>query len=528
MAILPWRERATEDGDAAPPPAAATARGAAALREDAPAAVVDDATRVAAEAPPPVVTEIRFATVAHFPRDESEGLPEQERPGAGRVAVVAGVVRVDGNTSAGARIEIVAGLNAGALATTSGRGEFRIEGLFEGAGIAEITTRGGIVARRRLDAQRRTRGAASIRLTTPGELRGAVVDEAGTRIPNAAVAIDGHSARTAADGTFFFPSISGGEALVTTTAAGFESRRDAILLRQGPGRSLLPIEMVLRRGATLRVALERAAPGEEPPLAVLLPDSATSGADFPFESRGLAVAGEDGFATFEGLPLGESFHVLGFSQRGVARPSGVTVSPSAGEPLPALEMRFPWQWPVEGRLLVAGEPVAGASVRIESADVGRATERALRSHGGHLATPVPILPFARRATRTDTSGWFRIEGAPVHRPAWIVISTPETLDTVLRLPDHGSVDLGTIELDPRRAAPRADLVVRFERGERRSVTVRVDGEARLERVLGPGETLRTEALLPHGSYVLDVTDGAARLRSEERLVRASPVEVVVP
>lgn len=455
-----------------------------------------------------------------------------ERLGSGRNTSLLGRITDEaGLPVANARVSLLAGLNSGedfATAFTDVDGRYEMPALYHGAAVVEVETPRQRRARRDFILRRARPNLFDVAFLAPGDVAGTLIETGGAPIPGATVTIDGASAESGPDGTFFLAAVTPGDVIAYVAAPGFESRRFTMKLRPSQRLAADQVRLPLRHGETVVASVDPPPASGRPWTALLLPADAPLDRSFPFEL--LAVTrprpGDDA-VRIEGIPVSEAFQVRAFSDSGGADPPMRPVLLKSGDTnLSRASFTFAWRSPVSGTVLLGGEPLASASVRLESADLGEATESFLREAGGLDRTPVPILPCVRKTSATDAAGRFRVESADVVRPALLVVEDPRFGRIVRALP-AGSVDFGKIDLRPRGDDKPARLTVEFARPAARRVRTTLERKARADETVAEGGAVELAGLAP-GFYSVVVRENGANVHAVPRLLIRGDASVKVP
>lgn len=334
------------------------------------------------------------------------------------------------------------------------------------------------------------------------QLRGRVVDSAGTPVAGALVALGqpAKHTRSGAQGEFVLADLPPGRYAV-------EARKGPLV--GGPVSVQLAgdrdVTLVLRRGAELRVEVVSAADRKPVPNAEVRV-SLLSMYDHGGEQQ--ARTDEHGIATFEGVTL--VAHTIWVGADGFVEHAD-TVDPMhvTGTTLP-FRVELEPGVTVHGRVVDAdsGQPIAGASIEALAGDQRNAARRGDdRDRLG--AAAAYAMEVRGIGARSDADGHFRIGVAK--GPTTIVASHPSyatagafmavaeaPLDIQLSL-TRGVIVRGTVVTDTDIPVPGAEIEARWQHGGRIDRTTRADGRGRFELVGLPAAPLEVLARADAGT-----------------------------
>lgn len=452
--------------------------------------------------------------------------------GSGRGSVLTGrTVRGDvplANTS----VEVVGGLDLGSSARTAADGSYALTGLRPGLILVAFEPPGHPKFIRQVLLRRGAEERLDIDVGDFGNVRGTVRGVDGKPIRGARVELDGVTAETGEDGAFYFSGVVPGECILYMSAPGHEMRRAVLPLRPSQALEAESNGFILRPAEALTVTFDLLPVEAEPPLVILLPSEGQKEGAFPFERHGVhRLRPGDSSIRIEGIPINEPFQLRAAGPGGVAVPAMRPVHLRSGDTnLSKASFKFVWKAPLRGRVVSGGNPLTKACVRVESADLARATEEILRE-GPSIppAVALPPLPFVKRTTRVADDGSFQIETGDVPWPFLLVVECDGFEPRVLPV-RQGATDVGSLELTPAPKPERSRLAVEFQRSARRRVQAFVDGAPSPPRELEAGEGLELAGLEP-GSYAIRVLESSdedsfpAFERRDVKIPAKAPVRV---
>jgi len=332
--------------------------------------------------------------------------------GTGRTARLTG--RLTGTRDEPVRGEVtfVEGVNAGRVLRCDAGGAFGANDLYPGLGVVEVRGQGIPGARREVRMRRGQETILNIGFGRLASVSGKVQDRQGKGIEGARVTFDGRVYQTGSNGELYVPSVAGGQVLVEIEMEGFASYQELVWVQSGATNANTDrLRFTLDEEVSLEVSL-RSNVGIGPATLIMLPGQhgyrATSAdsyrnARFPFHTKNPIELYPNQPRLIGGLPPRQVVKLYVFRTGAEPKLKVVNLSSSEQsvqidlEPAPA----------VVGRVTLDGEPVAGASVRMEAADRPRATLSFFREASYYLETAIiPEIPPAVQETTSKSNGRF--------------------------------------------------------------------------------------------------------------------------
>ncbi len=353
----------------------------------------------------PLRVELELLEARYLPTEE-----DLAPIGSGADAKLSG--RILGLDERGARAEVrfVAGANRERVLHTDVTGSFGATDLYPGLSIVEVRGTGIIGSRREIRLRQGKETMLNISYGRPGSIVGRVQDREAEAIEGADVRVDGVSATSGPDGRFSIAPIAGGQVLVEVEHPDFAAYQELVWIASGQESSGENVTFTLEPSTSLRVVVTTDIGGPGPvelyilaaqPAQRVHPDAAHRSVRFPYHRLHPTEIWPGRPITIPGLPP-QPVHVFAFragagaAERVVNLLSGRETELSlALEPAPTLT----------GRVVHRGEPVAGATVRLESPNQVRTTLGFFRQPSHFLETDVlPPLPPAVQVVQTDERG----------------------------------------------------------------------------------------------------------------------------
>lgn len=446
---------------------------------------------------------------------------------AGRIADDSGGVR--------ARVEFVSGPNEGRVLHTDATGAFGASDLYAGLSIVEVRGERIAGSRREVRLRQGRETLLNIGYGRPGSVMGRVLDREGNPIENAQVTFDGTRVYTDAAGEFYLASVASGQVLVEIEKEGFASYQELASVTAGQLTQRERLTFTLDRPASLTLWVPQDIGGPGPVLVYLLPGSADRrpsineahrSGRYPWHQVNPIEVLPGQAKTVDALPA-ELVKVFAFRPGAKARTRSVRLR--RGEPQ-QVEIDLRPAARLVGHVTRDGQPVSGASVRLEAPNRTRAALAFFDEPSWFFETEViPFVEPAVQQTVTDSSGRFLLT-------AWEEVADVRYLEArgpdgswAGRLVRTGETDVD-LELESVDLAD-AELVLTLA-GRRQGLPVEllIDGQPYDPFVLPPNEPLLIEDLVP-GIWNLRVSwhgialDSAEELRIDgitERAVRLIP------
>lgn len=501
---------------------------AAPPRESAPATVYDI-----------VIINVDDELQAQFDDDESQPV------GKGRTGQLSGSIHVDheGVELPGARLEIVAGLNAGRKTTVEKDGRYKFDRLYPGAAILRAATASGRTVDREIVILRNLDTRLNVYIGARGSCGIPVYDIQENPVQHASIIAGGHVSKQMTESGAVIENVIPPEILTYISAPGFESRRENIRFGDRATAPIEPKQIILRRAGNVIIKFDLLDSSDPRPVAVLLPASMITKQFYPFEVSGMRKAAlNQNEMMMEGVPMNEAFDVRIFCETANAVPALVHLRAiDSTEPVPRIvNFSFERRWTVSGRLTDGTNSIEGATVRAEVIDIADVTDKMFDSNGGIDRVPYPVLPFARRVVTTDRNGKFKVETYDMRRPAYIVFDAPGMARKTIEMPPGGIVDLKDIKMEKessgdksssvifnfKEAAPRILNIYYTKRSELRGREKRVDPDSSMvARFLrSKKESTQSVRVAEHESEPVNLAPGdyefyISRQRGKEQTIR---------
>lgn len=427
--------------------------------------------------------------------------------GAGRTCSLSGRCFDERGGVRGVEVKITGGLNAGARAITNSDGQYELPLLYPGAAIVDFESPVHGRARRDVTIHDGQAEDFDFPLLQVGNVHGTVLDPKGAPIERARVELDGQTAETDKTGKFFFNGVIPGNVILYISADGHATRRATLNLR--PGNYIETDRAVFRLEKSNPLVAQLGAPatGVPPPMLVVLPADPPSDFSIPWEKFVISSPRPgDEQVRIEGLPVERDLRASAFSTAGVPDPRTRPVLLRTGDTSAFSRpiFQFSWKRAVSGIVIADGKPLQGARVRIESTNIARAMDWALRDCGGLNRFAIPILPCARKQCESGYQGEFRIETSDMWTPAALVVEASGFDRAVLPVPEKGG-DLGSVSLTRDPELGPATLSLKYELPSKRRLRLSVNGSPSEERTLDAGESITIPELAP-GSYAIRVRE----------------------
>ncbi len=476
----------------------------------------------------PLKVELELVEARFLPRQE--GVPAV---GSGATAKLSG--QVTGTDDLGVPVEVhfVAGANAGRVLRGDEGGRFGASDLYPGLSLVEVRGPGILGSRREVRLRRDKEQMLNIGYGRPGTVVGLVQDSSGTGIGGASVNVDGTVVTTGPEGEFYLASVAAGQVLVEVQMEGYALYQELVYVAGGGLNPKERLTFTLKPAAELRVAVSNNIGGPGPVQLYLLSDrkgseltsaSAYRNESFPWHRINPVEVWPGRPVTIGGLPA-EVVKVHAF--RPGARAPLKVVNLSGGRPYD-LSIALEPAPQITGRVVHRGNPVLGASVRLEAPDRVRAMLGYFREPSYFLETAVlPNLAPAVQEVVSGKDGRFVLtaweEESPVryleargpdgHTWAGRFVQ-PKEREVEIEL---GEVNLGDSTLELEFPGRHQGL----------PVEVWIGGAPQETRVLAPEEALVLEKLLA-GRWRLRVTWHAQPVFEEPELAIEDVTRLTIP
>jgi len=357
----------------------------------------------------PLRVELDLLEASYLPSTEG-GTPI----GSGASAKLLGRIMGSGDQGARARIEFVAGPNAGRVLLTDVTGSFGATDLYPGLSIVEVHGDGILGSRREVRLRQERETLLNIGYGRPGSVEGRVQDRDGAGLEGAAVTVDGTRVTTGPDGFFFLGSVASGQVLVEVEFEGYAAYQELAWVAAGKPNAADRMTFTLQPEATMQIVIDGNAGGPGPVQVILLPgqesqrlqqESAHRNMRYPWHALNPIEVYPGSPKTVTGLPA-EVVKVYAF--RPGAEGAMQVVNLRTGRPgLCTLHLEPAPR--LTGIVTLGGQPAADAIVRLEAPNRVRAALSYFREGSQYLETAVmPSLPPAVQEVRTNANGRYTL------------------------------------------------------------------------------------------------------------------------
>jgi len=380
---------------------------------------------------------------------------------------------------------------------------------------------GLIGARREVRLRQGRETLLNIGFGRPGTVVGRVIDRGGAGIQDAQVTFDGTRVFTDADGEFYIASVASGQVLVQIEKAGHAAYQALSFVTAGQVTPKDRLTFTLHQPASMTLHVARDVGGPGPVQVFLFPghaDRRPSPADahrsgrFPWHEHNPIEVLPGVPKTVEDLPT-EIVKVYAFRPGATAPPKFVNLRP--GEPAP-VKIDFRPAPRLVGHVTSGGEPVAGATVRLEAPNRPRAALSYFDEPSWFFETEViPFVPPALQVTETDAAGRFVLT-------AWEDVTDVRFLEArgpnggwAGRLVRSGETE-ANLALDDVDLADGELILHLPNRWQGLPIELVIDGTPFDPMILPAREPLRIEDL-PQGTWSLRVTWHGTPVDSVEAL-----------
>ena len=462
----------------------------------------------------PLKVELELLEARFLPKEE--GVPPI---GSGAGARLSGRITGFDDQGAVGEIRFVAGANAGRVLRSDSDGRFGAVDLYPGLSLVEVRAPGTLGSRREVRLRRGQEQLLNIGYGRPGVVFGKVQDASGTGLEGAAVVVDGTRVTTDAQGGFYLQSVAAGQVLCEVEKEGFALYQEIVNVAGGQTTTADRMTFTLKPAVELRVALQGNA-GTGPAQVFVFSDrpqynasSAYRNEGFPWHQINPVEVWPSGTATI-GKLRPEVVKVHAF--RSGARVTMKAVNLGANLRDVVLELQ---PAPVlNGIVKLDGDPVPGATVKLEAPDRVRATLGYFTEPSYFLETAVmPNLPPGLQETKTDKQGRFVLTSWADTSPVrYVEARGPGNGTWAGRFvrPDQTEV---TLELGEVNIGDSTLLVEFPGRHQGLPVELWIGGAPSPTQVLAAGEDLEVSSLVA-GKWRVTVTWHAQPVKPAEEIV----------
>lgn len=452
--------------------------------------------------------------------------------GSGATAILKGTIAGRAGASVRAEVSFEAGPNAGRVLQTDEGGAFGATDLYPGLSIVEVRGSGLLGSRREVRLRQDRETLLNIGYGRPGSVTGRVQDTEGEPLEGASVTIDGTRVVTDPEGGFHLSSVAAGQVLVEVELDRYADYQELAWVGGGQENQLERFVFTLREAAELNVAITTDVGGPGPATVILLPGqagqrvnkaSAHRNMRFPWHHHNPIEVHPGRPTTIAGLP-DEPIRVYVF--RPGAQAVMKAVSLHRGKPTTVKVALKPAKMLV-GYVREDGEPVPGATVRLEAPNRVRATLAYFRQPSFYLETAVmPDFPPAVQEVVTDRTGRFVLTAWSEETPTrYLEARGPGGLSWAGRLvgPADDKVDLTLLPLALGSSTLELDFPGRWQG---LPIEVVLQGAPTDVQILSPADELRVGGLLAGRWHLRLSWDGTELL--EETFELEEEAQRVVP
>lgn len=450
----------------------------------------------------PVKVELELLEARFLPKQE--GVPAV---GSGATARLSGLVTGLDDRGLACELVFVAGANSGRVLRTDETGRLGANDLYPGLSVVELRGAGSLGARRELRLRRGQETTFHLGFSRPGMVTGKVQDQSGKGLGGASVVIDGTRVITDPEGGFFLNSVAAGQVLCEVELEGYAHYQELVWVAGGQPNPTERMTFTLERAAELRIAVQGNAGGPGPVELYLFSDrgefsssSAYRNTAFPWHKINPVKVWPGQPITLKDLPPEVvKVHAFRPGARATFKPVNLAASPRdltlQLEPAPTLR----------GKVLLDGEPVPGARVRLEAPDRVRATLDYFSEPSYFLETAViPSLPPGVQETQCGPDGTFVFsawaDASPVRYLEARGTSGQSFAGRFVQ-PDESDVVLDLEEVDLGDAVFLADFP---DRHQGLPVELWINGAPNPVQILAVGESLEVAELVS-GRWKLTVS-----------------------
>ena len=430
--------------------------------------------------------------------------------GSGADARLSGRITGANDDGVAAEVHFVAGPNNGRKLVTDSSGDFGANDLYPGLSIVEVRGDRLIGSRREVRLRANTEALLNIGYGRPGKVQGRVQDRKGVGLEGASVLFDGTRTTTGPEGEFYLPSVAAGQVLVEVELEGYASYQELVWVAAARLTQADRLTFTLHPSTELTVAVTSNAGGPGPVELYLLPaqlrhrlDAASAHRNmrFPFHRINPIEVQPGVPVTIPNLPA-ESVKVFAFRPGAKAT---MKIANLRADRANSVQIGLEPAPKISGKVVFDGEPVAGATVRLEAPNRTRALLSFFKEGSHYLETAVmPFFPPAVQEVTTDASGRYVVS-------AWADQSATRFLEA--RGPDgrtwtgrmvSARDDAVTLELEEVELGD-STLALDFpERWQGLPVEVWIEGKPHDPEMLAPGRELVVNRLLA-GRWRVDLS-----------------------
>jgi len=463
----------------------------------------------------PVKLELELAEARFLPTEAGVSVI-----GSGATARLQGQIAAGDDQGAQAEVTFVAGPNTGRVLRTGPDGRFGASDLYPGLSIVEVRGPGLPGSRRLVRLRREKETLFNLGYGRPGQVFGRVQDSSGEGIEGAEVVVDGTRVFSGPDGGFYLSSVAAGPVLCEVQRDGYALYEEQVWIAGGAVTPKERMTFTLRPEVSLTVALDGNAGGPGPAQLYLISDprggsstAAIRSISYPWHRINPIEIWPGTPVTITGLPDEVvKLHVFRAGARATVRP----VNLAGGLREVSLHLEPAPQ--ISGRVTQDGEPVFGASVRLEAPDRVRATlDYFLESSYFLESTVLPDLPPGLQQVTTGKDGRFTLSAWEDNTPVrYLEARGPGGGGWAGRLvhPGEQEIELQLTDLDLGDSTLRLDFPGRFQG---LPIEVWIGGSPRSSQILPADEELEISDLLA-GRWRLALSWHAQPLPIENEIV----------
>jgi len=466
---------------------------------------IDLSRRISREEPTDLLREAegQEPTDVFFPLELSLSLLEPAKRlaaegvgahGSGARARLEGHLYGRDSSGVAGEVRFTSGANMGRVLKCDAGGGFGAHDLYPGLSIVKITGPMIAGAEREVLLRNDRRSVLNIGFGRPAVVHGRVQDEAGDPIVSARVTMDGQVTFTDNEGSFYYPRMTSGQVLLFVEKEGYVAWRERYNVKAGATITGEKLMYTLRPGARLELRIAESLGARQAAQVFLLPAAgARTSRDFPWHRFNPVSVHPGGTTTVEGLPPG-NLQLYLFHAGARAKPRVSSAILRAGR-LTTATLHLEPALMLKGRILLNGEPVSRALVKLEAPDQVQATLATFGQPPGFLEVGVfPNLPTSVQAAWSDPSGRFTFSSNEQVSPIrYITAEGPNGETWAGQIVRRGTRE---VELELKEVPPD-DCVIEFQMEGREltmPVQVTVDGASRIAVSLPADQEFRVEEL----------------------------------
>ncbi|MCC7013179.1 MAG: hypothetical protein IT454_11505 [Planctomycetes bacterium] len=350
----------------------------------------------------PVKVELELLRGLHVPR--AKDAPPM---GSGAQARLRGRL-TRGESGIAGKLTFTGGANAGRVLTCNERGEFGALDLYPG--LAEVHVEGpGVEAMREVRLRAGQAEELNISYDMPGQVYGQVFDRESKGLEGVDVELDGQHARSDAEGLFYFPAATGGDAVqLILRKAGFATLSSRVAVAAGRVIEKGRYVYTMYPAATLELTLGPRVGGREDAVVILLPEVTNTMRSYPWHRVSPVRVRPGTTLRIDDLP-GMRVSARVYHDGALADPEVATVFLQSGQ-VERHEVRFQAAPAFQGIVQdEKGLRVENARVVCEAPDRTGATLQYLSAMPRLLEEEIiPTLPPAASEARTNFNGEFSL------------------------------------------------------------------------------------------------------------------------